>query len=51
MIEGLEMDGDSIKEARLVLGGVAHKPRRNREAENSLENKLATKENFQKAAE
>ena len=48
---GLEMDGDSIKEARLVLGGVAHKPWRNREAENSLKDKLATKENFQKAAE
>ena len=48
---GLELDGDSIKEARLVLGGVAHKPWRNKEAENSLKNQSATKGNFQKAAE
>lgn len=48
---GLEMDGDSIKDARIVLGGVAHKPWRNREAENLLNDKPATKENFQKAAE
>lgn len=48
---GLEMDGDSIEEARIVLDGVAHKPWRNREAENLLKNQSATKENFQKAAE
>ena len=48
---GLEMDGDSIRDARLVLGGVAHKPWRNREAENLLHGKTATKENFQAAAE
>ena len=48
---GLEMDGDSIREARLVLGGVAHKPWRNREAENLLNGKTATKENFQAVAE
>lgn len=48
---GLELDGDSLKDARLVLGGVAHKPWRNREAENLLKGKAATKENFQKAAE
>jgi xanthine dehydrogenase YagS FAD-binding subunit len=48
---GLELDGDSIKEARLVLGGVAHKPWRNKEAENLLQGKSATKEIFQKAAE
>ena len=48
---GLEMDGDAIKEARIVLGGVAHKPWRNQEAENLLKDKSATKENFQKAAE
>lgn len=44
---GLEMDGDSVKEARIVLGGVAHKPWRNREAEELLNGKTATKENFQ----
>ncbi len=48
---GLELDGDSIKEARLVLGGVAHKPWRNKEAENLLKDKPATRENFQKAAD
>lgn len=48
---GLELDGDSIKEARLVLGGVAHKPWRNQEAENLLKDKSVTKENFQKAAD
>ena len=44
---GLEMDGDSVKDARIVLGGVAHKPWRNREAEELLNGKTATKENFQ----
>ena len=29
----LELDGDTVKTARLALGGVAHKPWRNREAE------------------
>src|SRR5262249_45559326 len=33
---GLEMDGDTIKQGRLVLGGVAHKPWRSREAEAAL---------------
>lgn len=44
---GLEIDGDSIGKARIVLGGVAHKPWRNREAEELLNGKTATKENFQ----
>ena len=48
---GLEMNGDTIKEARLALGGVAHKPWRDKEAEATLNGKRATKENFQKAAE
>ena len=30
---GLEMDGDTIKEARFALGGVAHKPWRDPQAE------------------
>lgn len=48
---GLELDGDSIKDARIVLGGVAHKPWRNKEAENLLKDKTATRENFQKTAD
>ena len=48
---GLEMDGDSIREARIALGGVAHKPWRNREAESLLNGKTATEENFQTVAD
>ena len=47
----LDMDGDSIKEARLALGGVAHKPWRDTEAEAMLTGQGATTENFQKVAE
>ena len=47
----LEMDGDEIKEARLALGGVAHKPWRNTEAEAMLQGKSATQENFLAVAE
>jgi xanthine dehydrogenase YagS FAD-binding subunit len=47
---GVELDGDTIKTARLALGGVAHKPWRNREAEALLEGKPATRESFQQAA-
>ena len=47
----LELDGDAVKTARLALGGVAHKPWRNREAEALLEGKPATRENFQAAAD
>lgn len=48
---GLELDGDRVKTARLALGGVAHKPWRNRDAEALLEGKPATRENFQAAAD
>lgn len=48
---GLELDGDRIKTARLALGGVAHKPWRNREAEALLEGKPATRASFQDAAD
>ena len=48
---GLEMEGDSIKQTRIALGGVAHKPWRNREAETLLNSQLAAKENFQAVAE
>src|SRR4051812_27769713 len=39
----LELDGDTVRTARLALGGVAHKPWRNREAEALLEGKPATR--------
>lgn len=48
---GLEMEGNTIKEARIALGGVAHKPWRNTEAEAMLRGKEATKENFQPVAD
>ncbi|TXN01429.1 xanthine dehydrogenase family protein subunit M [Methylobacterium sp. WL64] len=48
---GVELDGDTVKTARLALGGVAHKPWRNREAEALLEGKPATRESFQQAAD
>lgn len=47
----LEMDGETIKEARLTLGGVAHKPWRDRQAETLLNGQSATTENFQRVAE
>ena len=47
----LEMEGDTIRQARLALGGVAHKPWRDAEAEAMLSRKSATRENFQKVAE
>ncbi len=47
----LEMDGASIKQARVALGGVAHKPWRALEAEKFLVGKAATEANFKQAAE
>jgi xanthine dehydrogenase YagS FAD-binding subunit len=47
----LEMDGDNIKEARLALSGVAHKPWRDLEAEGMLKGQTANRDNFQKVAE
>ncbi|WP_181306344.1 xanthine dehydrogenase family protein subunit M [Rufibacter sp. XAAS-G3-1] len=47
----LDLDGDSIKEARIALGGVAHKPWRVPEAEALLQGQPATRENFRKVAE
>jgi xanthine dehydrogenase YagS FAD-binding subunit len=48
---GLEMQTDRLQETRIALGGVAHKPWRNREAENQLNGQPATDENFHAAAE
>ena len=47
----LEMDGSKIKQARIALGGVAHKPWRASEAEKMLVGKEATEANFKAAAE
>ncbi len=48
---GLELDGQTIKSARLALGGVAHKPWRSEKAEAILRGKPATEESFRAAAE
>jgi len=48
---GLELDGKTIKKARLALGGVAHKPWRAAQAEEYLVGKQATDEVFGLAAE
>ena len=47
----LELDGRTIRNARVVLGGVAHKPWRSREAEAALAGQPASQESFQRAAE
>jgi xanthine dehydrogenase YagS FAD-binding subunit len=47
----LEFEGDAIKEARLALGGVAHKPWRDKAAEAALRGQPATQTSFQKAAD
>jgi xanthine dehydrogenase YagS FAD-binding subunit len=47
----LETSGERIKQARVVLGGVAHKPWRSAEAERALVGKPATEATFKAAAE
>ncbi|MGI8637686.1 MAG: FAD binding domain-containing protein [Segetibacter sp.] len=47
----VELDGNQIKQARIGLGGVAHKPWRAMEAEKFLIGKEATEANFRQAAE
>ncbi|MGZ5134856.1 MAG: FAD binding domain-containing protein [Flavitalea sp.] len=47
----VEMNGPRINQARVALGGVAHKPWRAVEAEKFLAGKEATEENFKQAAE
>ncbi|MCF0049237.1 xanthine dehydrogenase family protein subunit M [Dyadobacter sp. LJ53] len=47
----LNMDGKVIKDARLAMGGVAHKPWRLKEAEKALVGKQATEETFRQVAE
>ena len=47
----LELDGDRIGEARLALGGVAHKPWRDKGAEAALRGRPATGASFKDAAD
>jgi xanthine dehydrogenase YagS FAD-binding subunit len=47
----LEMEGDTIKEARLALGGVAHKPWRDGAAEAALRGQVANHTAFRHAAD
>jgi xanthine dehydrogenase YagS FAD-binding subunit len=47
----LELEGDTIKEARLALGGVAHKPWRDRSAEAALRGEAADRAAFARAAD
>jgi xanthine dehydrogenase YagS FAD-binding subunit len=48
---GLELEGDRIKEARLALGGVAHKPWRDPAAEAALQGHAADQATFAHAAD
>jgi xanthine dehydrogenase YagS FAD-binding subunit len=47
----LELDGSTIKQARVVLGSVAHKPWRSHEAEAALSGKPASEQSYRQAAE
>lgn len=47
---GLELDGETIKEGRLALGGVAHKPWRDPEAEAALRGQPANLATFTRVA-
>jgi xanthine dehydrogenase YagS FAD-binding subunit len=47
----LELDGNAIKEARLALGGVAHKPWRDPAAEAALRGEVPTEATFARAAD
>jgi xanthine dehydrogenase YagS FAD-binding subunit len=47
----LDLSGNTIKQARIAMGGVAHKPWRALNAEKFLANKTATSENFRAAAD
>ncbi len=47
----VQLDGGTIRKARVALGGVATKPWRSHEAEHALEGKTATREHFHAAAD
>jgi xanthine dehydrogenase YagS FAD-binding subunit len=48
---GLELEGDTIREARFALGGVAHKPWRDVQAEAALRGRRADEATFAQAAD
>jgi xanthine dehydrogenase YagS FAD-binding subunit len=48
---GMELEGGTIKQARLALGGVAHKPWRDQAAEAVLNGQVASADNFARAAD
>jgi xanthine dehydrogenase YagS FAD-binding subunit len=48
---GLELEGDTIKDARLAVGGVAHKPWRDPTAETALHGQSASQSMFARAAD
>jgi xanthine dehydrogenase YagS FAD-binding subunit len=48
---GLELDGDTIREGRFALGGVAHKPWRAPQAEAALRGQKANAATFARAAD
>jgi xanthine dehydrogenase YagS FAD-binding subunit len=48
---GLKLEGGAIKEARLALGGVAHKPWRVPAAEKRLEGQQPSRKAFGEAAD
>jgi xanthine dehydrogenase YagS FAD-binding subunit len=48
---GLELEGDKIRQARFALGGVAHKPWRNKDAEATLRGEKPSPDNFKRAAD
>jgi xanthine dehydrogenase YagS FAD-binding subunit len=47
----LEINSGAIRQARVVLGGVAHKPWRSAEAEAALSGRPVSEESFRQAAE
>lgn len=47
----LRIESGKVRQARIALGGVAHKPWRDQEAEALLQGRSATMENFEHAAE
>ena len=50
-VQALEMTGNTITETRLALGGVAHKPWRNTDAEAALRGQAANEPGFARAAD
>lgn len=47
----LDMEDGKVRDVRITLGGVAHKPWRAKKAEDALRGEAATEENFRAAAE